>query len=152
MRLRDDFLWGGAIAANQAEGAYLEDGKGLSVADCFTAGEKTRRRAYTDGVMPDQYYPSHVATDFYHHWRGRRCRPPLSIHLHFLLNHRYFLHNYFYYYLHQFLFEVPNFLDSYYYTIPYYYCLVHTFLLLSLVHFSSISLLHPIVLHILMYC
>lgn len=69
MRLRDDFLWGGAIAANQAEGAYLEDGKGLSVADCFTAGEKTRRRAYTDGVMPDQYYPSHVATDFYHHWR-----------------------------------------------------------------------------------
>ena len=23
-----DFLWGGAIAANQAEGAYLEDGKG----------------------------------------------------------------------------------------------------------------------------
>ncbi|WP_458464572.1 family 1 glycosylhydrolase, partial [Paenibacillus sp.] len=26
-----DFLWGGAIAANQAEGAYLEDGKGLSI-------------------------------------------------------------------------------------------------------------------------
>ena len=27
------FLWGGAIAANQAEGAYLEDGKGLCLAD-----------------------------------------------------------------------------------------------------------------------
>lgn len=29
----DGFLWGGATAANQVEGAYLEDGKGLSVAD-----------------------------------------------------------------------------------------------------------------------
>ena len=25
----NDFLWGGAIAANQVEGAYNEDGKGL---------------------------------------------------------------------------------------------------------------------------
>lgn len=29
----DDFLWGGATAANQIEGAYNEDGKGMSVAD-----------------------------------------------------------------------------------------------------------------------
>ena len=28
-----NFLWGGAIAANQAEGAYLTDGKGLSPVD-----------------------------------------------------------------------------------------------------------------------
>ncbi|EFS03795.1 beta-glucosidase, partial [Listeria seeligeri FSL S4-171] len=28
-----DFLWGGAIAANQAEGAFQEDGKGISLAD-----------------------------------------------------------------------------------------------------------------------
>lgn len=27
------FLWGGAIAANQAEGAFDADGKGLSTAD-----------------------------------------------------------------------------------------------------------------------
>ena len=27
------FLWGGATAANQFEGAYNEDGKGLSTAD-----------------------------------------------------------------------------------------------------------------------
>ena len=26
-----DFLWGGAVAANQCEGVYLEDGKGLSI-------------------------------------------------------------------------------------------------------------------------
>lgn len=28
-----DFLWGGALAANQAEGAYLEGGKGLTTVD-----------------------------------------------------------------------------------------------------------------------
>ena len=28
-----DFLWGGAIAANQIEGAWNEGGKGLSIAD-----------------------------------------------------------------------------------------------------------------------
>lgn len=28
-----DFLWGGAIAANQVEGAWNVDGKGMSVAD-----------------------------------------------------------------------------------------------------------------------
>ncbi|WP_159180643.1 family 1 glycosylhydrolase, partial [Klebsiella pneumoniae] len=29
----ENFLWGGAIAANQAEGAWNLDGKGISVAD-----------------------------------------------------------------------------------------------------------------------
>ena len=29
----ESFLWGGAVAANQCEGAYAEDGKGLSIAD-----------------------------------------------------------------------------------------------------------------------
>ena len=28
-----NFMWGGATAANQMEGAYLEDGKGLSIQD-----------------------------------------------------------------------------------------------------------------------
>ncbi|MDR2070598.1 MAG: family 1 glycosylhydrolase, partial [Treponema sp.] len=32
MGLPEHFLWGGAVAANQVEGAYLEDGKGLSCA------------------------------------------------------------------------------------------------------------------------
>lgn len=26
-----NFLWGGAVAANQCEGAYNEDGKGLKI-------------------------------------------------------------------------------------------------------------------------
>lgn len=69
MKVRNDFLWGGAIAANQAEGAYLEDGKGLSVADCFTSGSKNKRREYTNGIENGKYYPSHIATDFYHHWK-----------------------------------------------------------------------------------
>ncbi|WP_264083759.1 family 1 glycosylhydrolase [Paenibacillus sp. BJ-4] len=32
-KIKEDFLWGGAIAANQAEGAYNKDGRGLSTAD-----------------------------------------------------------------------------------------------------------------------
>lgn len=30
MAFQKDFLWGGAIAANQAEGAWNEDGRGAS--------------------------------------------------------------------------------------------------------------------------
>ena len=33
-----DFLWGGATAANQFEGAYNEDGKGLSIQDVMPKG------------------------------------------------------------------------------------------------------------------
>ena len=33
-----NFLWGGAIAANQAEGAYLADGKGLDISCGFPHG------------------------------------------------------------------------------------------------------------------
>ena len=35
-----DFLWGGAIAANQAEGAFLEGGKGWCVADILKVQDK----------------------------------------------------------------------------------------------------------------
>ena len=35
-----DFLWGGAIAANQAEGAFLEGGRGWSVADILKVQDK----------------------------------------------------------------------------------------------------------------
>ena len=37
----ENFLWGGAIAANQAEGAYNEDGKGLDIASCFPMASST---------------------------------------------------------------------------------------------------------------
>ncbi|MBM6837448.1 family 1 glycosylhydrolase, partial [Clostridium saudiense] len=38
IRFNEGFLWGGAIAANQCEGAYLEDGKGLSIQDIMPHG------------------------------------------------------------------------------------------------------------------
>ena len=37
-RFPDGFLWGGATAANQIEGAYDQGGKGISVADVMVAG------------------------------------------------------------------------------------------------------------------
>lgn len=51
----EGFLWGGAIAGNQAEGAYLEDGKGLSIQDFHAYGKKekfvdTREDATIDNV------------------------------------------------------------------------------------------------------
>ena len=63
-----DFLWGGAIAANQAEGAWDADGKGVSCQDCMTAGSRQKRREYTDGALEGVYYPSHEAIDFYHRY------------------------------------------------------------------------------------
>lgn len=45
--LREDFWWGGAIAANQMEGGYLEGGKGLSSCDVTTGGTKGEPRRVT---------------------------------------------------------------------------------------------------------
>ena len=38
MAFRENFLWGGATAANQCEGAYLEGGRGLANVDVVPAG------------------------------------------------------------------------------------------------------------------
>lgn len=68
MVLKPDFLWGGAIAANQCEGAWQEDGKGISVPDVITSGSHTSSRR-VEPSFPDAYlYPSHEAIDFYHHY------------------------------------------------------------------------------------
>lgn len=57
------FYWGGAIAANQAEGAYLEDGKQPSTADI-------KSRGFFGGLKRDaDYYPTHKAIDFYHKYK-----------------------------------------------------------------------------------
>ncbi|EKS6728445.1 6-phospho-beta-glucosidase [Enterobacter mori] len=60
----DDFLWGGAVAANQVEGAYLEDGKGLSTSDVQPQGvfgPVVERVAGNSGIKD-------VAIDFYHRY------------------------------------------------------------------------------------
>ena len=67
--LSQDFLWGGAVAAHQVEGAWNEDGKGMSVIDVLTAGAHGVDRKITDGVKKDCYYPNHEAVDFYHHYK-----------------------------------------------------------------------------------
>ncbi|WP_050612222.1 glycoside hydrolase family 1 protein [Ligilactobacillus agilis] len=89
---RKDFLWGGATAANQVEGGYDEGGKGLSVTDIQTAGSLTSPRYLTytlngkkdkiagapgeglprgakGAIFDDEYYPNHVAIDFYHRYK-----------------------------------------------------------------------------------
>ena len=68
MKLSKDFLWGGAIAANQAEGAYNIDGKGLSLMDIATGGKKGVSRHFTPGIQEGVYYPNHTGNDFYHHY------------------------------------------------------------------------------------
>lgn len=89
-----DFLWGGAIAANQAEGAYNVDGRGLVQTDVTTGGSVDTPRYTTfidkDGqpgkvatmghmghipegarfaVLEGYYYPNHDGVDFYHRYK-----------------------------------------------------------------------------------
>ncbi|OUP11144.1 family 1 glycosylhydrolase [Collinsella sp. An2] len=91
MSFRDDFLWGGATAANQLEGAWDADGRGPSIADVMTGGSahKTRTLTYLDAdgkpgkieffgdlheppagstfaPIEGEWYPNHDGIDFYH--------------------------------------------------------------------------------------
>ena len=66
---RKDFLWGGATAANQFEGAWDVDGKGASVSDMCTNGSHTEPKKVTRTIHPEYLYPSHEAIDFYHHYK-----------------------------------------------------------------------------------
>ena len=67
--MKENFLWGGALAASQCEGAYNLDGKGLSVSDVMLAGSKTKKRKRTDVIVAGEYYPSHEAINFYHYYK-----------------------------------------------------------------------------------
>ncbi|BBK63054.1 glycosyl hydrolase [Amedibacterium intestinale] len=88
---KEGFLWGGATAANQYEGGYLEGGRGLATSDTKTNGSLTRPRkhsfldednnivylrgsekvpsSYKAVLDETMYYPSHQAVDFYHHYK-----------------------------------------------------------------------------------
>ncbi|WP_313151618.1 glycoside hydrolase family 1 protein [Lacrimispora sp.] len=65
----DNFLWGGAVAANQCEGAWDEAGKGIADPDVCTGGSHNRSKRITRAIEPDTFYPSHEAIDFYHHYK-----------------------------------------------------------------------------------
>ncbi|MEC2057700.1 6-phospho-beta-glucosidase [Peribacillus psychrosaccharolyticus] len=67
------FLWGGAIAANQAEGAHLADGKGLTTVDLLPTGKKRFDimfgNLHSYEPLEGEFYPSHEAIDFYHRYK-----------------------------------------------------------------------------------
>lgn len=70
----DGFLWGGATAANQLEGAFKEGGKGLSVADAMPGGKARLDVLSSDTfdwtIDEDKYiYPNHRGIDHYHHFK-----------------------------------------------------------------------------------
>ncbi len=69
----ENFLWGGALAANQVEGGYIEGGKGLTTVDLMPTGEARQEisKGYIRNFEPqeDVYYPSHGAIDFYNRYK-----------------------------------------------------------------------------------
>ena len=92
MSFPKNFFWGGAIAANQAEGAWNVDGRGPALTDVTTGGSVKEPRYITyidkDGkpgkfakrgdalpegahyaVLDGYYYPNHDGIDFYHHYK-----------------------------------------------------------------------------------
>lgn len=67
------FLWGGATAANQCEGAWQADGRGLTVVDLMPYGPDRMKIAKGELIhlkCDDKYfYPNHDAIDFYHNYK-----------------------------------------------------------------------------------
>lgn len=72
-RFPQDFLWGGALAANQAEGGHRKGGKGLTTVDMIPHGANRmavklgQEKRFT--LRDDEFYPSHEAIDFYHRYK-----------------------------------------------------------------------------------
>lgn len=67
--VKQDFLWGGALAAHQFEGGWNAGGKGPSVIDVMTAGAHGVPREITETIEAGKFYPNHEAIDFYHHYK-----------------------------------------------------------------------------------
>ena len=72
-KMPKNFLWGGAVAANQAEGGWDEGGRGLANVDLLPQGE-TRETVMSGHSVrldfdPGLRYPSLEGVDFYHHYK-----------------------------------------------------------------------------------
>ncbi|MEI2604214.1 6-phospho-beta-glucosidase [Erwinia aphidicola] len=63
-RFPQHFLWGGAVAANQVEGAWQTDGKGISTSDLQPQGIFGQRVERKDG----DFGIKDLAIDFYHRY------------------------------------------------------------------------------------
>ncbi len=70
----ENFLWGGAVAANQCEGAWLEDGKLPNVTDTLigimnqhpSIQWNEEKKIWEIALDESLHYLSHEAIDFYH--------------------------------------------------------------------------------------
>ena len=79
LKFPDNFLWGGATSANQCEGAYNEDGRGLSNSDysIYNNGKDggTNRQKidlknlHQLSFEEDKRYPYRVGVDHYHRYK-----------------------------------------------------------------------------------
>jgi len=65
---KDDFFWGGSIAAHQTEGSWQVGGKGPAIMDFLTQGSKDKPREITETIKADLRYPSHQGIDFYNQY------------------------------------------------------------------------------------
>ena len=69
----ETFLWGGATAANQCEGGYQEEGRGLSTVDTIPYGEDRFPVMRGDKNMlscdDEHVYPTHTAIDMFHRYK-----------------------------------------------------------------------------------
>lgn len=73
LQFPEGFLWGGATAANQCEGAYNLDGRGLANVDVVPIGKdreaiitgKKKMFSFEEGY----FYPAKEAIDMYHHYK-----------------------------------------------------------------------------------
>lgn len=66
---RNDFLWGGAVAANQCEGAWNVDGKGISVSDVCTGGKYGQSKMITPVLDEHNFYPSREGVRHYYYFK-----------------------------------------------------------------------------------
>ena len=69
MGFSKNFLWGGATAANQCEGAWNVDGKGVSVSDICTGGKFGQSKRITPIPEEGIFYPSHEGIRHYEKFR-----------------------------------------------------------------------------------
>lgn len=65
----NNFLWGGAISASQAEGAYLNEGKGISTLDLLTTSAKSTKSEDIPETVTGPS-PYHTGIDFYHKYKS----------------------------------------------------------------------------------
>lgn len=74
MTFREDFLWGGATAANQFEGAYDVDGRGLANVDLCPVGPDRQEIIIGRKKMFDfddeHFYPAKESIDMYNRYKG----------------------------------------------------------------------------------